>query len=82
MKKLLLAAAMVAAAAFVPAQGSNANAAGISYPASVTGKWCFAEANDGWLYFKRRSKCEEMTLMLLHRRMTLDADRTFWNDLR
>jgi hypothetical protein len=43
---------------------SNANAAGISYPASVTGKWCFAEANDGWTYFKRSTKCEEMTLVL------------------
>ena len=43
---------------------SNANASSISYPASVTGKWCFAEANDGWQYFKRRSKCEEATLVL------------------
>jgi hypothetical protein len=43
---------------------NNANAAELSYPARMTGKWCFDEANDGWQYFKRSSACGEMTLVL------------------
>jgi hypothetical protein len=58
MKRLLLAAALALLAMFKPV-----HAAEISYPASITGKWCQADIKseaDGWIFF-RRGKCTAET---------------------
>ena len=59
MKRILLALALVLTSTVA------VNAAGISYPSKVTGKWCLINQDEGgWRHFKRGSNCDDTTLVL------------------